>query len=61
MAEPENHAVRLLREIRAAIKAMDSKIDGNHQELTDRLDSLKRFAWERAFGSVRHGRVRRTP
>jgi len=44
MAEPENHTLRLLREIRAAIKAMDSKIDGNHQELTDRLDSLKRFA-----------------
>src|SRR5918994_2269991 len=35
MAEPENHT--LLREIRAAIKAMDTKMDGNHQELTDRL------------------------
>jgi hypothetical protein len=48
MAEPENHTLRLLREIRAAIKAMDTKIDGNHQELTDRLDSLKRLPWERA-------------
>jgi hypothetical protein len=44
MAEPENHTLRLLREIRAAIKAMDTKIDGNHQELTNRLDSIKRFA-----------------
>lgn len=48
MAEPENHTLRLLREIRAAIKAMDTKltaqIEGNHQEVTERLDSLKRFA-----------------
>jgi len=44
MAEPENHTLRLLREIRAAIKAMDNKIAGNQQELTERLDSLKRLA-----------------
>jgi len=44
MAEPENHTLRLLREIRAAIKAMDNKIVGNQQELTERLDSLKRLA-----------------
>jgi hypothetical protein len=48
MAEPENHTLRLLREIRAAIKAMDTKltarIEGNHHEVTERLDSLKRFA-----------------
>ena len=50
MAEPENHALPLLREIRAAIKAMDgrfqamdTKIDKNHQDLTQRLDSLKRL------------------
>jgi hypothetical protein len=51
MAGPENHALRLLREIRAAIKAMDgrfhamdTKIDRNHQDLTERLDSLKPLA-----------------
>src|SRR5215218_10570964 len=51
MAEPENHAFRLSREIRAAIKAldgrvqaMDIKIDRNHQDLAERLDSLKRLA-----------------
>jgi thymidine phosphorylase len=48
MAEPENHTFGLLREIRAAIKDMDTKltakIDGNHQEVTEQLDSLKRFA-----------------
>ena len=47
MAEP-NHTLRRLREIPAAIKAMDNKltaqIEGNHQEVTERLDSLKRFA-----------------
>jgi chaperonin cofactor prefoldin len=51
MAEPENHTLRPLRDIRAAIKAMDgrfqamdTKIDRNHQDLTERLDSLKRLA-----------------
>jgi len=51
MDEPENHAFRLSREIRAAIKAldgrvqaMDIKIDRNHQDLAERLDSLKRLA-----------------
>jgi chaperonin cofactor prefoldin len=46
MAEAE-----MLRDIRAAIKAMngrfqamDTKIDRNHQDLTKRLDSLKRLA-----------------
>jgi polyhydroxyalkanoate synthesis regulator phasin len=44
MAEPENRTLGLLREIRAAIKTMGTKIDGNHQELKEQIDSLKRFA-----------------
>jgi polyhydroxyalkanoate synthesis regulator phasin len=43
MTEPENHTLRLLREIRAAIKTMGTKIDGNHQEIKEQIDSLKRF------------------
>jgi polyhydroxyalkanoate synthesis regulator phasin len=41
MAESENHTLRLLREIRAAIGAMDSKIDRNQEELQKRVDSLR--------------------
>jgi hypothetical protein len=43
MAEPENRTLGLLREIRAAIKTMGTRIDGNHQELKEQIDSLKRF------------------
>ncbi len=41
MAEPENHTVRLLREIRGAIGALDNKIDQNQEELQKRFDSLR--------------------
>jgi uncharacterized small protein (DUF1192 family) len=52
MAEPENHTLRLLREIRGAIGALDgkfddkialldSKIDRNQEELQKRIDSLR--------------------
>jgi hypothetical protein len=52
MAEPENHTLRLLRDIRGAIGALDnkldnkiasldSKIDRNHEELQKRIDSLR--------------------
>ena len=52
MAEPENHTLHLLREIRGAIAAFDSKFDGkitsldhkidrNHEELQKRIDSLR--------------------
>ena len=52
MAEPENHTLRLLREIRGAIGALDSKLDGkialldnkidrNHEELQKRIDSIR--------------------
>jgi uncharacterized small protein (DUF1192 family) len=52
MAEPENHTLRLLQEIRGAIGALDgklddkiasldNKIDRNHEELQKRIDSLR--------------------
>ena len=52
MAEPENHTLRLLREIRSAIgaldnkvddkiTALDNKIDRNQEELQKRIDSLR--------------------
>jgi hypothetical protein len=51
MAAPENHTLRLLREIRGAVTALDSKLDNkvelldkeidrNHEELKDRIESL---------------------
>jgi hypothetical protein len=41
MAESENHTLRLLREIRGAIGALDDKIDRNQEELQKRIDSLR--------------------
>ena len=52
MAEPENHTLRLLQEIRGAISALDGKLDSktasldhkidrNHEELQKRIDSLR--------------------
>ncbi len=45
MPEPENHTLHLLREIRGAVAALESKldvkIDRNHQDLTDRMDSIR--------------------
>ncbi|CAL8977027.1 hypothetical protein RHODGE_RHODGE_00365 [Rhodoplanes serenus] len=45
MTEPENHTLHLLREIREAIgsldtrvQRLDSKVDHNHADLTERLD-----------------------
>jgi polyhydroxyalkanoate synthesis regulator phasin len=41
MAESENHTLRLPREIRGAIGALDNKIDRNQEELQKRIDSLR--------------------
>jgi polyhydroxyalkanoate synthesis regulator phasin len=52
MPEPENHALRLLREIRGAIVALDGKLDDkiasldsktdrNQEDLQKRIDSLR--------------------
>src|SRR5258708_15183970 len=49
MAEPENHILRLLREIRGAIgtvdtrvDSLDKKVDRNHEELKQRIENLRR-------------------
>ncbi len=41
MTEPENHTLRLLREIRGAIGGLDNKIDRNQEELQKRIDSIR--------------------
>jgi hypothetical protein len=52
MPEPENHTLRLLRELRDDIKALDKKldikvdaldkkIDRNHEEVKERIDRLR--------------------
>jgi hypothetical protein len=40
MAEPENHTLHLLREIREDIRKLDRKVDANHDELKDSLDGF---------------------
>ena len=48
MADPENQTLHVLRDIRAAIQAMDqrlvgldSKVDKNHEDLRSRMDNLR--------------------
>ncbi|MEZ5787017.1 MAG: hypothetical protein R3D62_11255 [Xanthobacteraceae bacterium] len=41
MAEPENHTLHLLREIREQIMRLDRKIENNHVEVTERLNGLR--------------------
>ena len=48
MAEPKDHTLRLLQDIRGAVQAVDSKVDrlgqkvdGNHEDLTKRISSLQ--------------------
>jgi polyhydroxyalkanoate synthesis regulator phasin len=45
MAEPENHTLHLLREIRAAIEALSTRMEQNHSEMTTRMDSLRQAAF----------------
>src|SRR5260370_42108345 len=52
MAEPENHILRLLREIRGAIgtvdtrvDSLDKKVDRNHEELKQRIENLRQAAF----------------
>jgi polyhydroxyalkanoate synthesis regulator phasin len=40
MAEPENHTLHLLRELRDDIKDLKNEADRNHAELKERFDSL---------------------
>ncbi len=48
MAEPENHTIHILREIRAAIQGLEDKVEGldgklerGHQELRSRMDNIR--------------------
>lgn len=41
MAEPENHTLRLLREIRSNIDKLENKVDNGFERLTKRIDSLQ--------------------
>ena len=41
MADPENHTVRLLREIRAALQALDDKVESGQVDVRSRLESLR--------------------
>ena len=52
MAEPENHTLHLLREIRGAIgtldtrvDSLDTKIDRNHEELKRRVENIRQAAF----------------
>ena len=55
MAEPENQTLRILRDIRAAIKALDQKndrrfdnVDKDMAALRSRLDNLRQAMTEKA-------------
>jgi hypothetical protein len=55
MAEPENHTLRPLRELRDDIKGMEDrlekKIDRNHEEIKEHLEALRKaFAGESILG-----------
>jgi hypothetical protein len=42
MAEPENQTLLLLRELRDDIKDLDNKVDRNHEEVKEHIDSLRK-------------------
>lgn len=51
MAEPDNHTIRLLREIRAVLDGMNDKIDHNYTVLRERLENLRKASFgESIFG-----------
>jgi len=45
MAEPDNHTLRLLREMRAVLEGMSTKMDRNHDELKERIEKLRQAAF----------------
>ena len=42
MSNPENHTLRLLRDIRGAILSLDQKVNRNHEELKSHIGNLAR-------------------
>jgi hypothetical protein len=45
MAEPENHTIRLLREIRVVLEGMSDKIDHNYADLRERIEKLRKASF----------------
>ena len=45
MAEPDNHTIRRLREIRAVLDGINDKIDNNYTDLRERLDNLRKASF----------------
>ena len=45
MAEPENHTIRLLRDIRVTLDGMNDKMDANYSDLRQRIDNLRKAAY----------------
>lgn len=41
MDEPENHALRVLREMRLFFERLNEKVDRNHDELRSRMDNIR--------------------
>jgi hypothetical protein len=41
MAEPENHTLHLLRDIRNALKALDEKVDAGFAKVDREFDSMR--------------------
>ncbi len=57
MAEPENQTLRLLRDVRGAVQAIDDKVDmlskkvdGNHQDVKDRFSLQQAMIGESVLG-----------
>ncbi len=41
MAEPDNHTLRILQDVRQLVKKLDEKVDKNHDELRSRMDNIR--------------------
>ncbi|MGD9738241.1 MAG: hypothetical protein AB7O56_02935 [Bauldia sp.] len=41
MDEPENHTLRVLREMRLLFERLNEKVDRNHDELRSRMDNIR--------------------
>jgi len=60
MAEPENHTLHLLRELREDVQKIDRKIDSNHAELKEHIGNLTQaLAGEMAANRYVNGGVER--
>jgi uncharacterized protein (UPF0218 family) len=44
MDEPENHTLRILRDMREEMREMRGEIRSNHAELKESIESLRRYS-----------------